>query len=301
MAAIGALALWTSCSNEEFPAPVPGGDGTVTFTATLPANISSRAYGDGEVAKTLHYAVYEAGKDDVVFASDVAGDPAATVVSNTQFTLTLQLVKGKSYDFIFWADATEGSPYTFSSSAKGVTVSYENLSGNNENRDAFFQAVKGLEISGPMQQPVELRRPFAQFNILTSDLTALEAAGTSVAKVDVTVKGVRNSLNLYSGIADGAEDVTFTAEELPGQSYTIDGKAYDFLAMNYLLTGIELEGSDVQAAKRELMDASAVITFDSADGATSTVEVPSMPVQRNYRTNIYGASYDRRQARFFRA
>ncbi len=289
MAALGALALWTSCSNEEFPAPVPGGDGTVTFTATLPANINSRAYGDGEVAKTLHYAVYEAGSDKVVFASDVAESPAATVVSNTQFTLQFQLVKGKSYDFIFWADATEGSPYTFSSATKDVTVSYEDLSGNNENRDAFFQAVKGLEISGPMQQPVELRRPFAQFNILTSDLAALEAAGTSVAKVDVTVKGVRNSLNLYSGIADGAEDVTFTAEELPGQSYTIDGKTYDILAMNYLLTGIELEGSDVQAAKRELMDASAVITFDDADGATTTVEVPSMPVQRNYRTNIYGA------------
>ena len=54
----------------------------------------------------------------MVFASDVAGDPAATVVSNTQFTLTLQLVKGKSYDFIFWADATEGSPYTFTSGTK---------------------------------------------------------------------------------------------------------------------------------------------------------------------------------------
>ncbi len=289
MAAMGAFALWTSCSNEEFPAPAPGGDGSVTFTATLPANINSRAYGDGEVAKTLHYAVYESGSDAVVFASDAADSPSAIVVSNTQFTLTLQLVKGKSYDFIFWADATEGSPYTFSSATKDVTVSYEDLSGNNENRDAFFQTVKDLEISGPMQQPVELRRPFAQFNILTSDLAALEAAGTSVAKVDVAVKGVRNSLNLYSGIADGAEDVTFTSEELPGQKYSIDGKEYDFLAMNYLLTGIELEGSDVQAAKRELMDASAVITFDAADGAATTVEVPSMPVQRNYRTNIYGA------------
>jgi hypothetical protein len=287
MAAIGALALWTSCSNEEFPAPVPGGDGTVTFTATLPANISSRAYGDGEVAKTLHYAVYEAGSDAVVFASDAADSPAATVVSNTQFTLTLQLVKGKSYDFIFWADATTGSPYTFTSGTKSVSVSYEDLSGNNENRDAFFQTVKGLEISGPIQQPVELRRPFAQFNILTSDLAAVTATGTAVAKVAVTVKGVRNSLNLYSGIADGAEEVTFTSDALPGQSYSIDGKSYDFLAMNYLLTGIELEGTDVQAAKRELMDASAEITFDG--GKSTTVEVANMPVQRNYRTNIYGA------------
>ncbi len=58
----------------------------MTFTATLPANISSRAYGDGDVVKTLHYAVYEAGSDKVVFASDVAESPAANVVSNTQFT-----------------------------------------------------------------------------------------------------------------------------------------------------------------------------------------------------------------------
>ncbi len=287
MAAMGAFALWTSCSNEEFPAPAPGGDGSVTFTATLPANINSRAYGDGEVAKTLHYAVYESGSDAVVFASDAADSPSAIVVSNTQFTLTLQLVKGKSYDFIFWADATEGSPYTFTSGTKSVSVSYEDLSGNNENRDAFFQTVKGLEISGPIQQPVELRRPFAQFNILTSDLAAVTATGTAVAKVDVTVKGVRNSLNLYSGIADGAEEVTFTSDALPGQSYSIDGKSYDFLAMNYLLTGTEPEGTDVQAAKRELMDASAEITFDG--GKSTTVEVANMPVQRNYRTNIYGA------------
>ncbi len=288
IAALGTLALWTSCSNEELPAPA-GNDGSITFTASLPADILSRAYGDGQtVDKTLHYAVYEAGSDDVVFTSDNTNDPLVTTIDKTSFTLQLQLVKGKSYDFIFWADATEGSPYTFSSATKSVSVSYEDLSANNEKRDAFFQAVKGLEISGPMQQPVELRRPFAQFNILTSDLDALAAAAeTKVAKVDVTVKGVRNSLNLYSGIADGAEDVTFTATELPGQSYTIDSKSYDYLAMNYLLTGIELEGTDVQTAKRELMDASATITFEG--GKTTTVEVPSMPVQRNYRTNVYGA------------
>jgi hypothetical protein len=288
MAAMGTLALLASCSNEELPA-LAGNDGSITFTASLPADILSRAYGDGEVAKTLHYAVYESGSDAVVFASDAADSPAATVVSNTQFTLTLQLVKGKSYDFIFWADATEGSPYTFSSGTKSVVVSYEDLSANNEKRDAFFQAVKDLEISGPMQQPVELRRPLAQLNLLTSDLAAVTAAGTAVNKVDVTVKGLRNALNLYTGIATGDETLTFTAEGLPGQKFTIDDTDYDYLSMNYLLTGAELEADDVQTAKRELMEAIATVTFDAVDGKTTTIEVPNMPVQRNWRTNIYGA------------
>ena len=69
MAAMGTLALLASCSNEELPA-LAGNDGSITFTASLPADNLSRAYGDGEVAKTLHYAVYESGSDAVVFASD---------------------------------------------------------------------------------------------------------------------------------------------------------------------------------------------------------------------------------------
>jgi len=285
-----AAIVLASCSNEDMPAPT-NSDGNVTFSVTLPAALQSRAdYGDGSQTKKLSYAVYESGSDEALFATGVTGSPEPTTIDATNFSLSLNLVKGKSYDFIFWADAAESSPYTFSYTDKTVSVSYDGVLNNDETRDAFFQSVTGLAVSGPMQQSVELRRPFAQLNVGTSDIAAAAAAKTEVATVAVSVKGVYSKLNLLTGIAsDAIDDLTFGAAAIPAdKSFTIDGTSYDYLAMNYLLTGsvLETEG-DVQNAQRELMDASVLIAF--TDGQSATVEVPNMPVQRNYRTNVYGA------------
>ena len=136
MMAAGVFTL-SSCSGDDLSGP-GAQDGNVIITARIPGVMHGR-YGEGDVAKTLHYAVYEG--NDVVFASDKAGSPVPQTVDAKNFRLALNLVKGKKYDFVFWADASEGSPYEFSSSSKSVKVNYDNV-GNNENRDAFFQAVK---------------------------------------------------------------------------------------------------------------------------------------------------------------
>lgn len=132
MMAAGVFTL-SSCSGDDLSEP-GAQDGNVIITARIPGVMHGR-YGEGDVAKTLHYAVYEG--NDVVFASDKPGSPAPQTVDAKNFRLALNLVKGKKYDFVFWADASEGSPYEFSSSSKSVKVNYDNV-GNNENRDAFF-------------------------------------------------------------------------------------------------------------------------------------------------------------------
>lgn len=283
--ASAALLAFSSCSSDDFNSPDAGTDGTVTFTAAIPSHLLSRAYGDGTVTKQLSYAVYEAGTDNVVYATDVADSPSPVTIDSKNFSLTLNLVKGKSYDFIFWADATTGSPYTFTSATKSVGVDYTGIKGNDEDRDAFFQSVTGLTISGPMRQSVELRRPFAQLNIGTSDLAALAAAKTELSEVAVKVSGVRNSLNLLTGVAAGEEDVTFTAPIPEGETFPVEG--YDYLAMNYILTGEEILDGNVQQAQRELMSADITVSF--TDGKSNTFAVPNLPLQRNYRTNVYGA------------
>lgn len=284
MASAALLAL-SSCSSDDFNSPDAGTDGTVTFTAAIPSHLLSRAYGDGTVTKQLSYAVYEAGTDNVVYASDVDDSPAPVTIDAKNFSLTLNLVKGKSYDFVFWADATTGSPYTFTSASKSVAVDYAGIKGNDEDRDAFFQSVTGLTVSGPMRQSVELRRPFAQLNIGTSDLAVLAAAKTEISDVAVTVSGVRTSLNLLTGVASGSEDVTFTSAIPQDETFPVEG--YDYLAMNYILTGEEILDGNVQQAQRELM--SADITVNFTDGKSNTFNVPNLPLQRNYRTNVYGA------------
>ena len=100
------MLVLAACSNEEIPAPAPGDDGSVTFQVSMPASAFGRAYGDGQLTKQLHYAVYDVNNPTAgaIFASDVPGSPMADN-STIDFKLTLKLVKGKTYDFIFWADA----------------------------------------------------------------------------------------------------------------------------------------------------------------------------------------------------
>ncbi len=285
-----AMILFSACTNEDSPV-IATDEGSVTFTATLPAGALSR-YGEGEVIKQLHYAVYDAVNGERIFASDVAGSPQAAN-SASDFELKLNLVKGKSYNFIFWADAATGSPYTFSSEDKSVSVDYTDAKSNDDSRDAFFQAVKNLEVKGAMTQPVELRRPFAQINFGTDDVDKAAAASTVVASTELSVDGAYTSLNLLSGIASVPAKAIFTATGLPqGETFTIGEEVYDYVSMAYVLTGIELEGedaatADVQQAKRELFNTSLKFTF--TDGQTATVDIPNAPVQRNYRTNVFGS------------
>lgn len=85
-----AMILFSACSNEDSPV-IATDEGSVTFTATLPAGALSR-YGEGEVIKKLHYAVYDAVNGERIFASDVAGSPQAAN-SASDFELKLNLVK----------------------------------------------------------------------------------------------------------------------------------------------------------------------------------------------------------------
>lgn len=284
LVAVGAVTL-ASCSNDEMAGLGINNDGNVIITAQLPTDLQSRAYGDGSVAKTLHYAVYEG--DDVIFASGEANSPAVETVDAKNFTLKLNLVKGKTYDLLFWADATTGSPYTFTPSTKSVTVDYDNI-GNNENRDAFFQAVKGLTVNGPVQQTVELRRPFAQVNIGTNDFADFRKTGDEVATTTMTVSGVYDTLNLFSGVASASQEasISYTAAVPEHEAFPVGN--YEYLAMNYILTGAAVANpSDVQNADRELIDIDYKVTCN--DGHEIDYSFTNVPVQRNYRTNIYGS------------
>ena len=299
--AAAAMFVLVGCSNDEIPAPA-GDDGTVTFAVELPASMQGRGYADGSQAKKLDYGVYDATTGELVFASTDEGAVQATG-GPIEYQLKLNLVKGKTYDFIFWA-ATEGkSHYTFNAAEKSVTVNYTpdgdnyTAEGNDDSRDAFFQAVKGVEVKGAMTQPVELRRPFSQLNFGTDDIAAAAAAKTVIKSTSLMVEGAYKTLNLYTGIASDPVTLIMTAEAdatghiITSEDFPADG-SYDYLTMDYLLTGSELEGTDpenvdVQSSKRELFNAELPFTF--VDNQTATVEVPNMPVQRNYRTNVFGS------------
>lgn len=272
-----------SCSNEEPISMESSSEGNVTFVAQLPGGINSRSFADGTTATQLSYAVYEAGSTAPLLKSGDPGAPAATF-TGLQARLSLNLAKGKSYDIVFWADQPGNTAYTFEATTQTVTVNYDGLKSNDESRDAFFQVEKNLEVNGPVQKTISLYRPFAQVNVGTNDLAA---AGVSLGQTKLTVDNVYSQLNLFTGEASMPTQVVYDFAEIPsGETFPVAG--YEYLSMNYILSGTEVLDGNVNTTQKELVNCSFEVV-DANGKPVNTVTLSNLPIQRNYRTNIYGA------------
>lgn len=269
-----AALLVTSCNDEMDNGLKTGDEGTVTFTAQLPSEMGTRAFADGLTAKHLQYAVYEAGQSTPL---KVFGDETTVVgeaeMVNLKKSVTLKLTSGKSYDVIFWADATTDSPYTFNPASREVSVDYSKVNNNSDNCDAFFKK-ETITVSGNQSVDVKLTRPFAQVNIGTDDFDAAKASGLEVTQTEVVAKAFA-TLNLATGEVADEADRTFTMKAIPTASdgeFPVAG-GYKYLSMDYLLVGADKATVDV------------VFNYGGPQNRTFT----NVPVQRNYRTNIYGS------------
>ena len=255
-----------SCAKELVEAPVQSEEAMVTFSVNTP-EIATRAYSDGTTATVLQYAVYDAAGNELTALTK----KDATINGST--TVELQLTTGNEYSVIFWAAAPE-APYTVNFEEKTMTVDYTAPVCNDEARDAFY-AYKEFTVKGAQTETIELRRPFAQLNIGTADYEASENAGYTPTQSSVTVP-VYTTLNLASGEVDNATatEVTFASAAIKkDETFPVTG--HEYLAMNYLLVAKDKEVVDVE--------------FTYTDGTNAkTRTVGSVPVQRNYRTNIYG-------------
>ena len=269
-----AALLVTSCNDEMDNGLKTGNEGTVTFTAQLPSEMGTRAFADGLTAKHLQYAVYEAGQSTPL---KVFGDETTVVgeaeMNNLKQTVSLKLTTGKTYDVIFWADATTDSPYTFNPASQEVSVDYSKVNNNSDNCDAFFKK-ETITVSGNQSVDVKLTRPFAQVNIGTDDFDAAKASGLEVTQTEVVAKAFA-TLNLATGKVSDEADRTFTMKAIPTASdgeFPVAG-GYKYLSMDYLLVGADKATVDV------------AFNYGGPQSRTFT----NVPVQRNYRTNIYGS------------
>ena len=259
---MAAAVLATSCAKEL--QDVATGDATVTFAVGTP-EIATRAYSDGTTATELQYAVYDANGN---YLQDLTGSKEI----NISTTVELKLTTGNTYSVAFWADS-QAAPYNVDFTTKSVSVDYAGVKSNDENLDAFY-AWYTFTVTGAQTETVELKRPFAQLNIGTADYDASESAGYVPTISTVTVSNVYSTLNFATGAVDGATDMTFAENAIPaGEEFPVVG--YEYVAMNYLLV----------AADKALVE----VEFTYSDGSNAkTRTVGSVPVQRNYRTNIYG-------------
>ena len=256
----------TSCQNDQGFDTTVGETSTVTFAVETP-EIATRAYSDGLTATHLQYAVYDANGNEL---TDLTVTDATI---NGSTTVNLQLTTGNEYSVIFWA-AAPNAPYAVDFDTKTMTVDYTNAASNDEARDAFYK-YHTFTVTGAQTETIELRRPFAQLNIGTADYAASTSAGYTPIKSAVTVKNIYSTLNLATGDVDGSAEATFDFADIK-KDETFPVAGYEYMAMNYLLVATDKEVVDVE------------FTYTDANNDAKTRTVGSVPVQRNYRTNIYG-------------
>lgn len=273
--AAAALTLLAVSCNKEQVAEVPDGQLVdVTFTAALPGEMATKALGDGQTAKKLYVSVYE--NDDAKTKLDL--DKTATF-TDLKTQVTFSLVKGKTYNFVFWAQAAEGAPYDVTD-LKNIKIPYEGAEANDEKRDAFYATRKELKVNGALTETIKLYRPFAQVNFGTADYDAAVAAGVEPVKSVFTATDVATVFDTFEAEGKEAKDVvTFTESALPGETLVTKAGDYKWMTMNYILPMGKQDAKHISNVTAE---------FIPETGITVKASSPQTPVQNNYRTNILG-------------
>ena len=262
--------------------------------------MGTKAYADGKSVDVVHVHVYQQDANGGLFYIEpnaTTPTPSKDVaMSDGAATYSTRLVTGQKYTFVFWAEKSGNGYYTYDSANKTITVKYTNAegnpaAGNDESRDAFYAVLKDVEITGAYSANVTLNRPFAQINfgVTAEDLNAAALAGVTVNSASVKLTGIANSINLLdgsvSGGVNGGVDVEFANVNLPSDpndpnaTFTVAGKSYTYVAMDYVLVGKNA---------KTLSDVTLTLDVTGTTSAATEYTYPNVPLQGNYRTNIVG-------------
>ena len=272
--AAAALTLLAVGCNKEQVTEVPDGQMVdVTFTAALPGEMATKTLGDGQTAKKLYVSVYENNAEKTKLDLD-----KTATFTDLKTQVKFSLVKGKTYNFVFWAQA-EGAPYDVTD-LKNIKVKDYTTGANDEKRDAFYATRKELKVNGALTETIKLYRPFAQVNFATADYADAKKAGFNPAVSSFTASEAATTFDTFAEEGKDKVEVALTETEIPADVLkTLDGKTYTRLAMNYLIpVGKQGESHNIDVAA----------TFKANNGEAVTVSAPNAPVQNNYRTNILG-------------
>ena len=296
MLAASMMLAATSCSQEEDFVQNSSSE-MASFEINLEGASSSRAAGDGLTATQLYYEVYQGTKKVLDNFGDDANRPMVTL-NDGKATIDMPLLRGEKYNIMFWAQASTGSIYN-PDDLKNITVTYDGAKANNEAYDAFFYGEADFKVVDNVTK-IELRRPFAQLNIGTTEsdwnqaIAMIDGTNKPVTYSTVTVTGLATAFNVLEGEASGSTDVTFEKADLLknkqgefAQTFQAkDASTYYSLAMNYLL----VPGKATSKSAGEVKSTTNIqATFWRGEQELFSYEnIVNVPIQRNWRTNILG-------------
>lgn len=279
-----AALLLVGCAKEQLSngAGPQGGELTeVTFTASLDNSVATKAAVDGDGnAASVNRCIMEIYYGDELFTRMYS-----VVDANKKASFVTQLVSNRTYTVAFWADHVEQTTeaglqidnYYDTRSANGLkAVALKGTyAGNIDARDAFALCKEYTIAQAGSAFTAVLRRPFAQINVITTDVaTVAKVSNLKPEQVNVVLKNATKVYNVLdsTAVAGSVADLTYTAN-----IYNWDAtKTECTLSMDYIFAEKEKGTIDIDWKAKKAGDADVEHAF------------ATIPYQRNYRTNIKG-------------
>lgn len=270
------LAILSAASCQKDSTTVTG-EVKVSFTLGLPDVLDTKAIAQAEEADIVYYEVWNADWSKQLYPVDNSA-LASAVVDQKKAVVELVLVADQTYNFIFWAQDEACGAYDVNE-LKAVKIDYAAMAQGNQDKFDAFYAVEELTVTGPINKTIYLRRPFAQLNFGASRMNS-SLGDITIGATSVTVDGLATVFNTIDGVgtAEAAAPVTFTASGLASttEKLVTNSSSYTWITMDYMCMMDNKSTVDVTA------------DFKVKDIGTVHHDLTSVPVQRNYRTNIVG-------------
>lgn len=274
-----------SCS-QDLPVPA-GGDGNVTFTATLANVPQTRAFATGEQAINLTCLIYDQNGKFLL--------QKEAVFSNLKAEVQLNLIKDEVYDLVFFAKPST-SVYSIDADTHSLTIDYsrivEESDGEYLDNDCFYKVRAEYTAGSNSGEDIILTRPISQINFGTDDL-----------EVDLTKKNFPEGVNSEITLSVYSQMDLLTGKPIGSTTKVTYPMMKDRLLSNDCYpvnaTITDQEGNEADKYKYVYMAYALVdvegqleeITYKASNAGAGVVEfsIPNVPLKRNYRTNIYGS------------
>lgn len=258
--------LVASCNNDE--AAMSEETVQVSFSTEVPKKMSTRATGELTVNKVV-CAVFDENNAEVTNLRSTV-----TIVDGNSITYAPQLIKGRTYNVVFWAMKDDNY------NVEDLTAITRATNGSTAEADYdAFTATTEIFVENAATQAVTLTRPIAQLNIgiPEEDWTTLTSTFEQEPAVTTVSYSGKDSFNALTGTTTGNDVTIERTSPATGAAISVNSKDYKQLGTYYLF---EDDKSNINITYS--------VADNNANDIRSNVEILNVPVWKNYKTNVVG-------------
>lgn len=259
--------LFTSCSNEDMATSEESVQ--VSFCAEIPQPMGTRASSTLSVDK-VYCAVFENGVEITNLRQDI------DIVESQSIIFAPRLIKGRTYDIVFWASKAGAYDVTDLTAITRTTGS----AATESDFDAFTAHINVFVSNDNQPKPIVLTRPLAQLNlgVTPEDWDGVASVSTfnmTPTNITISLTG-KDTFNALTGLVTGDDKSISYNLSVSGSEFTIEEKTYKNIAMCYVLPDAQKENFDITFS----------INDQNGDAIRSNVAINAVPLQANYKTNV---------------